>query len=57
MLLTQSLAEDAEDLVLDVLVAVDVVEAGDVDDNAHTRTRKIQNWKLPRNPTIALGNA
>ena len=57
MLLTLSLAEDAEDLVLDVLVAVDVVEAGDVDDNAHTRTRKIQNWELPRNPTIALGNA
>ena len=57
MLLTQRLAVDADDLVLDVLVAVDVVEAGDVDDNAQTRTRKIQNWELPRNPTIALGNA
>ena len=57
MLLSQHLAVDAGDLVLDVLVAVEVVEVIDVDGKAQVRTRKIQNWELPRNPTIALGNA
>ena len=42
MLLTQRLAEDADDLVLDVPVAVDVVKVGDVDDNAQARASKKQ---------------